>query len=74
MEFSLLIVEAVENVLKVTDFWKGRIEVWEKTDIKNVCSIRATLLVDGLDLLQKAIFLYFLVVKVVFKQVLIIHF
>ena len=74
MELSLLIVEAIENVLKVTDFWKGRKEVWEKTDIENVCSIRITLLVDGLDLLQKAIFLYFLVFKVVFKQVLIIHF
>ena len=72
VELCLLVVDAVEYELEVGNVGEVRVEVREEADVEDVRAAGHTLLEDGLDLLEQAVLLDFLVVEEVLEQLLVV--
>lgn len=72
MKLCFLVVDSIEDELEIWDFREVWVEVWEKADIEDMRTICIRLFIDGLDLLQQTILLYFLVIEEVLEEMLIV--
>jgi hypothetical protein len=70
VEFSLLVVQSVQNILQIADFGQVRPKVVQKSLMIEIDSVRCSL-VDTLSIFEKTTFLDFLVSEELFEELVV---